>query len=114
MKQVYSYIRACPQDPSSVIAAFFFNARGNKIEKSPTGLFRTLLHKLCQNISALRETVVNAYVAKRKILSPDWQWQLSELKDLLAAVVKPSVLGKRSLILCVDALDECDSTATQS
>lgn len=114
MKKVYSYIRTCPQDPSSVIAAFFFNARGNKIEKSPTGLFRTLLHNLCQNISALRETVVNAYVAKRKILSPDWRWQLSELKDLLAAAVKPSVLGKRSLILCVDALDECDSTATQS
>lgn len=114
MKKVYSYIRTCPQDPSSVIAAFFFNARGNKIEKSPPGLFRTLLHNLCQNISALRETVVNAYVAKRKILSPDWQWQLSELKELLAAAVKPSVLGKRSLILCVDALDECDSTATQS
>ena len=114
MKKVYSYIETYSQDPSSVIAAFFFNARGNKIEKSPTGLFRTLLHKLCQSISALRETVVNTYVAKRKILSPDWQWQLSELKELLTAAVTPSVLGKRSLILCIDALDECDSTATQS
>ena len=115
MKKVYSHITACPQDPSSIIAAFFFNARGNEIEKSPTGLLRTLLHTLCQQISALRGgLVVEAYVAKRKILSPDWQWQFSELKGLLAAAVTSSVLGPRSLLLFVDALDECDLTATQS
>lgn len=114
MKKVYSHVTACPQDPSSIIAAFFFNARGNEIEKSPTGLFRTLLHTLCQQISALRGLVVKTYVAKRKTLSPDWQWQLSELKGLLAAAVTSSVLGQRTLLLFVDALDECDLTATQS
>lgn len=114
MKKVYSHVTACPQDPSSIIAAFFFNARGNEIEKSPTGLFRTLLHKLCQQIPALRGLVVKAYLAKRKILSPDWQWQLSELKELLAAAMTSSVLGQRSLLLFVDALDECDLAATQS
>ena len=114
MKKIYSYLTACPQDPSSVIAAFFFTARGNEIEKSPTGLFRTLLHKLCQQISALRDLVVRAYVAKRRLLTSDWQWQFGELKDFLAAAVTPSVLGQRSLLLFVDALDECDFAATQS
>ena len=114
MKKVYSLVTAYPQDPSSVTAAFFFNARGNEIEKTPTGLLRTLLHHLCQRISTLRDLVVKAYVAKRRFLNSNWQWQFSELKDLLAAVVKFSVLGQRRLILFIDALDECDLAATQS
>lgn len=114
IKKVYSHITAYRQEPSSVIAAFFFNARGNQIEKSPTGLFRTLLHTLCQRISALRDLVVKSYVKKRRLLNSDWQWQLSELKDFLAAVVTSPVLGQRSLLIFVDALDECDLAATQS
>ena len=114
MKKIYSHVKASPQDPSSVLAAFFFNARGSELEKSPTGLFRTLLHKLCQRISALRNLVVKSYVAKCRLLRNGWQWQLGELKELFASVVTSSVLGKRSLSLVVDALDECDLVATQS
>ena len=111
MKKAYSHLTAGPQDPSSIIAAFFFNARGNEIEKSPAGLFRTLLHKLCQRSSALRDLVVKAYVAKSRLLSSGWQWQTSELKEFLATAVTLSVLGQRSLLLFVDALDECDLAA---
>ena len=114
MKKVYSHVEASPHDPSSILAAFFFNARGNELEKSPTGLFRTLLHRLCQRISALRDLVVKTYVEKCRLMNTGWQWQLSELKELLASAVTSSVLGKRSLLLFVDALDECDLAATQS
>lgn len=114
MKKVYSLVTASSQDPSSVIAAFFFNARGNEIERTPIGLLRTLLHNLCQRISTLRDLVVKAYVGKRRLLNSDWHWQFSELKDFLAAVVKSSILGQRSLTLFIDALDECDLAATQS
>ena len=114
MKKVYSHVEASPHDPSSVLAAFFFNARGNELEKSPTGLFRTLLHRLCQRISALRDLVVKTYVQKCRLMNTGWRWQLSELKELLASAVTSSVLGKRSLLLFVDALDECDLAATQS
>ena len=114
MKKIYSHVKASPQDPSSVLAAFFFNARGNELEKSPTGLFRTLLHKLCQRISALRNLVVKTYVEKCRLTNSGWQWQLSELKELLGSVVASSVLGKRRLLLFVDAVDECDHAATQS
>ena len=114
MKRIYSRVEGSPHGPLSVLAAFFFNARGSKLEKSPTGLFRTLLHKLCQQISALRDLVVKTYLEKCRLMKPGWQWQLSELKELLANVVTCSVLGKRSLTLFVDALDECDLAATQS
>lgn len=114
MKRIHSHVKASPQDPLSVLAAFFFNTRGNELEKTPTGLFRTLLYKLCQRISALRNLVVKTYIEKCRLINPGWQWQLSELKELLSSVVTSSVLGKRSLLLFVDALDECDLAATQT
>ena len=47
------------------IAAFFFDARGNEIVKLPTGLYRALLHTLCQRSSALCKVVVDVYVMKQ-------------------------------------------------
>ena len=114
MKKAYSHIQHLSQDPSSVIAAFFFNARGSEIEKSPTGLFRTLLHALCQHISALRAIVMKVYHRNQALLNPSWEWQSYELKELLSSVVTTSILGQRNLILCVDALDECDLIGAKS
>ena len=114
MKKTYSHIRAHSQDPTSVIAAFFFNARGSETEKSPAGLFRTLLHSLCQHISALRAVVMKKYYRKRGLLNPSWEWQFFELKELLSSVVTAPVLGQRNLIICVDALDECDLIGAKS
>lgn len=114
MKKAHSHVQAHSQDPTSVIAAFFFNARGSEMEKSPVGLFRTLLHSLCQHISALRAVVMKKYYRKRGLLNPSWEWQFFELKELLSSVVTAPVLGQRNLILCVDALDECDLIGAKS
>ena len=114
IKKIYSHVTACEKDVSSVVAAFFFNARGSEVEKSPMGLLRTLLYTLCQRIAALRNIVVRAFTAKDTLMRSGWQWQLSELKEFLALAVKYSVLGERSLILFIDALDECDANATIS
>ena len=114
MKQAYSYIQALSRDPTSIIAAFFFNARGSEIERSPTGLFRTLLHTLYQHISALRDRVMRTYRRKCELLHYNWEWQFHELKELLSSVVTSSVLGQRNLILCVDALDECELGGAKS
>ena len=114
MKKAYSHIQTLSRDPTSIIAAFFFNKRGSEIEKSPTGLFRTLLHALCQHISALRAVVMKKYCKKRGLLDPSWEWQSFELKELLSSVVTAQVLGQRNVILCVDALDECDVIGAKS
>ena len=114
MKKAYSRIQSISRDPTSIVAAFFFNARGDEIEKSPIGLFRTILHYLCQHISALRATVMKQYNRKRALLEAGWEWQFSELKELLSSAVTASILGQRNLIICVDALDECDLTGAKS
>lgn len=114
IKKVYANMKANSSDPSSIITAFFFNARGSDVERSPTGLFRTLLHSLCQQISALRATVLSKYLEKSRLLLRGWQWHPNEVKALLKSVVMPSILGQRRLILFVDALDECDFAEVKS
>lgn len=108
IKKAYANIRANSSDPSSIVTAFFFNARGSELEKSPTGLFRTLLYSLCQQIAALRAVVLRKYLEKSRLLQSGWEWHFSEIKALLESVVTPSILGQRNLVLFIDALDECD------
>lgn len=114
IKKAYLHIQALSGDPTSVVAAFLFNTRGSETEKSPTGLFRILLYALCQHISALRAIVIKIYHGKSGLLSPSWEWQSYELRELLSSVVTDSILGQRNLIPCVDALDECDLVGAKS
>ena len=114
IKKAYSYIRDNSSDPSSVITAFFFNARGSAVEKSPLGLFRTLIHSLCQQISALRAIVLRKYLEKSRLLKPGWEWPIGDIKAFVKSVVTPSVLGQRNLVLFIDALDECDLVEIKS
>ena len=113
MKKVHSHIQTLSRDPTSIIAAFYFNARGSETEKSPAGLLRTLLHTLFQQISALRSRVMRLYHQKVAVLKSSWEWQFHELEEMLSSVVTASVLGKRNLVLCIDALDECDLKDTK-
>ena len=101
-------LKAHSVDPSSMLAAFFFNFSGSEVEKSPTGLFRTLLHMLCQRMPVFRALVVEKYVEKSRLLQPGWEWHFSELKALLKSIVTAYILGQRNLVLFVDALDECE------
>ncbi|KAL9131558.1 MAG: hypothetical protein Q9175_006735 [Cornicularia normoerica] len=114
IKKAYSNIRDSSSDPSSIITAFFFNARGSDVEKSTVGLFRTLIHSLCQRISALRAIVLRKYLEKSRLLQPGWEWPIGEIKAFLKSVVTPSILGQRSLVLFIDALDECDLVEIKS
>ena len=114
MKKVYSHIQTLSRDPTSIIAAFYFNARGSETEKSPAGLLRTLLHTLFQQIRALRAMVMGMYHQKVEVLNSSWEWQFHELKAMLSSIVTVSVLGQRNLILCIDALDECDLIGAKS
>ena len=57
---------------------------------------------------------MKTYHRKRGLLNFNWEWQFHELKELLSSVVTASILGQRNLILCVDALDECDLIGAKS
>jgi hypothetical protein len=88
------------------IAGFFFNARGsNKLEKSPLGLYRSLLHEVLQQ-DALAMYHLTAVYKRKASFNPDFQWSEEELQHLLLRVFATS--ESRAAVLFIDAMDECN------
>ncbi|KAF3167106.1 hypothetical protein TWF788_011471 [Orbilia oligospora] len=74
------------KSPNYLIAAYFFNARGTRLEKSRIGMLRSLLYQLADQSSEV----------------------LSELQTFLHEVIP------HSPFLLVDALDECDEVEVRN
>jgi len=92
--------------PSSAIINFFFNARGGPLERTPLGLFRSLLHQLFQQQRQLLTKFLPTYRTKRDTLSQGWEWQERELREYFSDVVITAQVS--SMIVFIDALDECE------
>jgi ankyrin repeat protein/nucleoside phosphorylase len=88
----------------STIISFFFNARGEYLEKSTLGMYRSLVLQLLgkiphlQNVFALRPPKRNGMGR--------FEWDVETLKVILEQAV--TRIGNRSLICLIDALDECE------
>ncbi|KAH8653582.1 hypothetical protein BX600DRAFT_440652 [Xylariales sp. PMI_506] len=107
-------------------ASFFFNARGDVLEKSTLGIYRSLLVQLFKMLpdtqsvldvfapkdesgegSKLRlpEEAKNLQVSSGSS-EPDRAWTLGILRDLFSKAI--AQVGRRRFICFIDALDECD------
>ena len=101
------------KDESSITVSFFFNARGDHLERSTVGMYRSVLYQLLGavpelltifdsrphkfELDAIHETVVSRRT--------DVAWSLELLQSLFSTAI--ALLGKRRLVLFIDALDEC-------
>ncbi|KAK1962789.1 hypothetical protein LY78DRAFT_705606 [Colletotrichum sublineola] len=89
-----------------LLMAYFFNARGEMLEKTPLGMLRSIVHQLLQTDDALyiqfREYFLTAS------LESGWQWRQAELQEFMRwAVIQPL---SKPLLLIIDALDECNES----
>ncbi|RYP20837.1 hypothetical protein DL765_002571 [Monosporascus sp. GIB2] len=96
--------KAAKSNPNAVVVSFFFNARGEQLEKSTTGLYRSLLWQLFEKAKDLQGVLDDFDSNARRIIQRDG-WQLEILKETLARAVEG--LGCRTLQIFIDALDEC-------
>jgi ankyrin repeat protein len=98
--------------PDHLIAAYFFNARGGALEKSPLGMLRSIIYQLIKQDDNLFEQFLTISREKQHLSQEGrWEWRLQELKALLASAIKQGT--SRPLLLLVDALDECDDVDKQ-
>ncbi|CAG7949620.1 unnamed protein product [Penicillium salamii] len=103
MKFAYSSMKGKAHHDHAMTASFFFNARGDGLEKSISGMYRSLLLQLFEGYPDLQVVLDNFdLVPQSQIGCPP----LNVLKDLFAKAV--CTLGQRSFTCFVDALDECD------
>lgn len=87
------------------IISFFFNARGEDMEKSTLGAYRSLLLQLLERHPTLQCVFDSACLSSSSI-KPDYEWTIESLKSLLEQAVQK--LGQSSIVCFIDALDECE------
>ncbi|KAJ4984272.1 hypothetical protein SVAN01_10241 [Stagonosporopsis vannaccii] len=88
-----------------LVFSFFFNARGEDLEKSTTGAYRSLLLQLLQRLRAL-QNVFDSLGLSTARTSVDHQWTIKALQMLLEQAILS--IGNSPVVCFVDALDECD------
>uniref|UniRef100_A0A0D2XKT6 Nephrocystin 3-like N-terminal domain-containing protein n=1 Tax=Fusarium oxysporum (strain Fo5176) TaxID=660025 RepID=A0A0D2XKT6_FUSOF len=103
MKFIYSESKKKDRKTQSLTASFFFNARGGLLEKTVSGMYRSLLLQLFHGFPDLECVLDDPDLLPR---NQNGCPPLNVLKDLLRAAV--AKLGQRSFKCFIDALDECD------
>ena len=103
MKFAVAYARKTAK--GKVVIAFFFNARGEAMEKSTVGTYRSLLLQLLERLPALR-CLFDSFGISGLSISTNYQWSVESLKMLLERAVK--LLTESSVVCFIDALDECE------
>ncbi|RYP19648.1 hypothetical protein DL765_003241 [Monosporascus sp. GIB2] len=88
-----------------VILSFFFNAYGDGLEKSTTGMYRSLLLQLLESIPGL-DAIFDQLRLTVWPRDGQMQWSVKSLKDLFEQAVQS--LGQSRVVCFIDALDECD------
>jgi ankyrin repeat protein/Cdc6-like AAA superfamily ATPase len=98
MKCVLEHIRR--KRGACTIASFFFNARGEALEKTTEGCYRTLLHQLHEQVPGLLTSIRIPAISEK-----DQSWPV----EVLQGILRESVLLQEQdpLVLIIDALDEC-------
>lgn len=110
MKFLYTHLKQAPQDSSSpsssstsAIISFFFHARGELLEKSTTGMYRSLLLQLLETFPDLQSVLDDfSLVPKDKHTCPP----MNIIRKLFRNAVL--LLNTRTLTCVIDALDESD------
>ncbi|KAF4944299.1 hypothetical protein FGADI_12783 [Fusarium gaditjirri] len=96
-------------------AAFFFSGKGDELEHSVAGLFRSLIYQLCSKYPLFMQSFQEVCDVKTKTgcfgVSETIAWQEAELQ----AAFEKMILQKssRKVFLFIDALDECDSSSVR-
>uniref|UniRef100_A0A8H7TW05 Nephrocystin 3-like N-terminal domain-containing protein n=1 Tax=Bionectria ochroleuca TaxID=29856 RepID=A0A8H7TW05_BIOOC len=101
----FAYIEAKKnRKKNRFIFSFFFNARGAPLERSTTGMYRSLLVQILEQFPNQKCIFDSPELGTR--IGPRQTWAIEPLKELLLqALLK---LAGVSIVFFIDALDECD------
>ncbi|TIA10630.1 hypothetical protein D6C80_07970 [Aureobasidium pullulans] len=92
-----------------LVASFFCHGRGVDLQKTPSGIFRALLHQILVQTPKLGQSFEKAFQARCDVQGHHgvkWEWTESELRTLLKEHIL-TLYQDTEVFLFVDALDEC-------
>ncbi|KAK4031521.1 ankyrin repeat domain-protein [Parachaetomium inaequale] len=89
-----------------LIVAYFFNARGEVLEKTPLGMLRSVVYQLLDKDDTLYERFRPIYEKQRIYKEGEWAWRRAQLEEFICSIINKR--QSKPLLLLVDALDECE------
>jgi ankyrin repeat protein len=110
MKFLLANARKTTKGKGTTILSFFFNARGEELEKTTVGTYRSLLFQLLQQIPEL-QSIFDSDTISPWMCTPQFQWSVEVLKELFELAIRS--LGQHSVICFIDAIDECNENHVQ-
>lgn len=105
----YAFEAAKRSNEGLILASFFFHGRGSLIQKSPLGLFRSLLHQILQQVPGLLTEFASLYRQRCDTEGPNgqkWDWRERDLQIFISSHVAETA-KTLPMRLYIDALDEC-------
>ncbi|PMB65157.1 Kinase D-interacting substrate [Beauveria bassiana] len=115
LRQTLKRIKALPSaGKPPLVLDFFFDRQGCALQKSPVGLFRSLLHQILTRVPHVLAAFVNDFqqrsAAEKQPPDDAAKWSDDDLRAALRSSLA-AVLQERPVWLLVDALDEADDEA---
>lgn len=95
-------------DGEPLVISFFIHERGDQLQKTPTGLFRALLHQILSREPHSLPQLIAAFEGKCTDfgkVSGAWQWHERELLESLKCCLR-LLTARRPVWIYIDALDE--------
>lgn len=93
--------------PECTTVSFFFNARGEGLERSTEGCYRSLLHQMLQQVPRLHSSIQIPHSLSKGQASP-----IAMLQNIFHEAVLS--LQQEQMVVIIDALDECDQNEVRS
>ncbi|KAK4141525.1 vegetative incompatibility protein HET-E-1 [Dichotomopilus funicola] len=93
----------------ALILSFFFHGRGDELQKTPLGLWRSLLHQILRKAPGALQDLIDEFGTKRKQIGEPgekWNWHEEELWSFFKSSLS-KILITRPVWVFIDALDEC-------
>ena len=97
--------------PGSIVASFFFNARGAELERNTMGMYRSLLHQILQQDQGVRHHFLKYYRTKKETYGP-WNIHENQLRNFISLHFSTPI--DKPIYLFIDALDECKEDEVRS
>ena len=89
---------------TDTVVSFFFNARGEDLDKSTLGMYQSLLYQILKEIPDLQ--IVLDRLRPTIPQEEFYTWKRDDLQNLFTAAIQS--LGQHRLTCFIDALDECE------
>lgn len=109
MKAAFSHLARPDHAPAALhTAAFFFNARGRVLERTPLGMLRSLLYQLLTQSPERLSCFNDIYHKRAATTNGSVSWHEEELRSFFKELFATQQPSQHRTIIFVDALDECE------